>query len=352
MKLLLITVKSDVSRGGIATWTERFLERCEYKDIDCKIINTEAVGERAVQGEAKRNLCDEIIRTRRIFTDLKNSLVLGMYDAVHLNTCIGVFGLFRDYIMAKRIKRKKLRLITHFHCNIPDWIHNRVSYKFLEKLVYLSDTCLVLNETSRLYLKNNFSVESQKVPNFINEELIRDTDKAISNELTTAFFVGRVSEAKGARELWELAKRFPYITFRLMGDISDEVATWNKPANILLEGGRKHSEVIAAMDESDIFVFPSHSEGFSLALMEAMARGLPAVATDVGANADMLADGCGLMTSIGDVDAMQEAIEKMMDVNIRIQMSKNAVQKVLKQYAIDRILEQFKAYYRGENEVS
>lgn len=347
MKLLLISVRSEVSHGGIATWTERFLERCDAHEIDCTIVNTEAIGKRATQGNANRNLWDEVIRTRRIFRDLKKSLSVVKYDAVHLNTSCGNFGLFRDFVMAIFIKKKGLRLVTHFHCDIPYWIHNSVNRKCLSKLVELSDERLVLCENSRLYLKNNFGINSQKVPNFLNEDLIRQEGKVISPILSSAIFVGRINESKGAREIWELASRLPWIEFRLVGEISDIVARWNKPENVKLMGGMTHRNVLAAMDNADIFLFPSHSEGFSLALAEAMARGLPAVATDVGANADMLADGCGLVTAIGDLDAMQEAIEKLTDVNMRIQMSKNAVQKVQKLYTTDQILEQFKEYYRG-----
>lgn len=345
MKLLLISVRSEVSHGGIATWTERFLERCNAHEIDCTIVNTEAVGKRAMQGNAKRNLWDEVIRTRRIFRNLNKSLSTMTYDVVHLNTSCGNFGLFRDCMMAQLIKKKGLRLVTHFHCDIPYWIHNSVSRKCLGELSMLSDERLVLCENSRLYLKRHFGIDSKKVPNFLNEELIRQEDKAVSPVLSSAIFVGRVSEAKGAREIWELASRMPQIEFRLVGEISDIVAKWNKPNNIKLLGRMAHHNVIASMDDADIFLFPSYSEGFSLALTEAMARGLPSVATDVGANADMLTDGCGIITNVGDVDAMQSALEQLNDARVRMLMSRNAVNKVRSQYTTDVIIEQFRKYY-------
>lgn len=346
MKLLLISVKSERSRGGIATWTNRFFGRCDAHGIECTIVNTEAIGKRAEQGTAGRNLLDELTRTRRIFRDLKVSLVVSDYDAVHLNTSCGTFGLFRDYMMARRIKKKGLPLVTHFHCDIPYWIHNSISCRYLGKLIALSDELLVLCENSRLYLEKTFGVSSQKVPNFLDDSLIRSDDKPIADTLTTAFFVGRVSEAKGAREIWELALRMPHIGFRLVGDVSDTVATWEKPDNITLTGGLPHAEVLAEMDKADIFVFPSHSEGFSLALTEAMARGLPSVATDVGANADMLSDGCGIITAVGDVNAMVAAVEDLADAETRREMSRRAVKKVREQYATDIILEEFKTYYQ------
>lgn len=350
MKLLLISVRSQVSRGGIATWTDRFLNACGAHGIACTLVNTEAVGKRGVQGTARRNLFDEVTRTRRILRDLKSCLRTPDYDAVHLNTSCGTFGLFRDLFMARRIKKKGLRLITHFHCDIPYWISNPVSRRALGRLVALSDERLVLCENSRLYLENTFGASSRKVPNFLDDELIRHDAKPLRDTLSTVFFVGRVEEAKGARELFDVAARLPHMEFRLAGDVSDTVAAWDKPENVTLIGSLPHAEVLREMDGADLFLFPSHSEGFSLALTEAMARGLPSVATDVGANADMLADGCGVITAVADVDAMVAAIRGFADADARREASQRAVSRVRTEYATHVILEQFKHYYLSKRE--
>ena len=348
MKTLLISVKSQISRGGIAVWTDRFLEKCESYQIECDLVNTETVGKRREQSTVRLNLLDEAKRTRRIFNDLNRYLKSEeKYEAIHLNTSCGTFGLFRDYVCAKRIKKKGFRLITHFHCDIPYWIGNPISKRFLGELVKLSNECLVLCENSRKYLEDNFAASSTKIPNFIDESMITEKSKTISNELRTAIFVGRVEEAKGARELFELAKRFSKLEFRLVGEVSDVVATWDKPDNVTLLGCMPHENVIAEMDKADIFIFPSHSEGFSLALTEAMARGLPCIATDVGANADMLEVGCGIITDIGDVDAMGDALHSLQNAEKRRRMSQNAIEKVKKEYSANVILGKFKEIYHS-----
>ncbi|MBQ9805820.1 MAG: glycosyltransferase family 4 protein [Clostridia bacterium] len=347
MKLLLISVKSTVSRGGIATWTERFLDKCGAHGMSCDLVNIEAVGKRAEQGTAKRNLKDEFVRTRRIFKDLKSCLKNKRYDAVHLNSSCGSFGLFRDYLIAKRIKKKKLRLIVHFHCDIPYWIKSSASQKYLGKLLALSDERLILCENSRVYLEKTYGVSSTKVPNFVDESSVLQSPKTIRETLKKVMFVGRISEAKGAEEIYALARLFPEISFCLIGDASNAVLAWEKPDNITLTGGKPHDEVLKYLNDADLFLFPSHSEGFSLALTEAMAMGVPAIATDVGANADMLADGCGMVVSVGDVDAMADAIRALSDPEQRRLMSERAVKKVREQYATDVIVETFKKYYQG-----
>ncbi len=325
-------------------WTERYLSRCEAHGIDCTLVNTEIVGKRAQQGTAKRSIADEIVRTRRIFKDLKTALK-GQYDAAHLNTSCGTYGLFRDYLAARYIKKKGIPLVTHYHCDIPYWIHNPVSRTVLSKLAKLSDRNLVLCENSRRYLEEQFGVESVKVPNFIEDTLVRSTPKDIKENLQHIFFVGRVEEAKGAAEMYKLAKRFPELTFELVGEVSARVATWEKPDNVLLPGGMSHEQVVARLDEADLFLFPSHSEGFSVALMEAMARGIPAIATDVGANGDMLADGCGVVVPKSDVDAMEQAIRSLYDPDKRKEISCQAVEKVRTSYATDAVLSLLKSMY-------
>ena len=73
-----------------------------------------------------------------------------------------------------------------------------------------------------------------------------------------------------------------------------------------------------------------------MALMEAMARGLPCVATDVGANADML-DGCGMIVEKHDVDAMVQAIRKLEDPTLRREKSRKCVEKVKNCYTDENV---------------
>lgn len=64
-------------------------------------------------------------------------------------------------------------------------------------------------------------------------------------------------------------------------------------------------------DRADVFVSASLFEGYGMALAEAMARGLPVVASAGGAAADTVPDDAGLKASPGDADALREAVRRM-----------------------------------------
>ena len=353
MELLLVSPKMEKPNGGIAVWTNIYLDSLTDSDVSVSLLNTAPVGKRASNGSARRNLADEVVRTAGIFKELKKLLKNKRFDIIHLNTSCGSFGVIRDYLTAKRIKKAQpsAKIVLHYHCDIPMQIHSSIAKKYLSKLVALADLNLVLCENSRKYLEKEFGAESHKVPNFVGADIISDSEKNISDSIRSAFFVGRVSAAKGFREIYQLAALNPDITFNLAGAVSADASAAEKPENVKLLGPMVHDDVLRAMDESDVFIFPTHTEGFSLALAEAMARGLPSITTDVGANADMIEDKGGIICSVGDVDAMNSALDTLSAPEIRRDMSRWCIEKVDTLYRTDKVMASFIEYYEKLLEV-
>ena len=70
-----------------------------------------------------------------------------------------------------------------------------------------------------------------------------------------------------------------------------------------------HGETMVRMlDASDVFVLASRSEGLPHSVVEAMARGLPVVATEIGGLSELLQDGGGVLVPPGDPGALAEAL--------------------------------------------
>ena len=107
---------------------------------------------------------------------------------------------------------------------------------------------------------------------------------------------------------------------------------WDKPENVFLLGKKDRDSILQSLDEADIFFFPSHGEGFSIALLEAMARALPCIATDVGANEEMLENKGGIIVPVKDIEAMTAAFELVNTPRQRESMSLWNVEKVRNNY--------------------
>ena len=82
---------------------------------------------------------------------------------------------------------------------------------------------------------------------------------------------------------------------------------------VIFYGAAPHTEVPALLAASDIFALPSVVEGMPLAILEAMAAGLPVIATAVGAVPQVIEDGqTGLLVPPGDAAALAQALRHML----------------------------------------
>lgn len=348
INLLLVAPQTKQSKGGMAVWTDTFLAHCEDNRIMCDLLNIATIGSRAVHGNNKRNFMDEFARTRSIFQNLQRMLLSKVYDVAHINTSCGDFGLIRDYLIVRKIKQSQpqCKTLLHFHCDVERTAGAMYKKYALKKLLCITDEVVVLNASNRDFLKRVFSVESTILPNFIDEKWVRDTEKQISERIEKAIFVGYIQPAKGAREIYDLAKMFPQIVFNLIGAVRQDVGEWQQPKNVVFCGTKDRRAIIDALDEADVFVFPTHSEGFSISLLESMSRGLPCIATAVGANAEMIENEGGVIVSVGDVNAMARALKDVENPEKRHKMSNWNIQKVRSCYTVNAAMKMLAQLYK------
>jgi glycosyltransferase involved in cell wall biosynthesis len=130
--------------------------------------------------------------------------------------------------------------------------------------------------------------------------------------------VARLHPDKGHRFLFQAAERltnqFPTAVFAIVGRGDGEQALRVQAAaataaqRIHFLGER--SDVPEILAASDLFVLPSLNEGLSIAMLEAMAVGVPVVATDVGGASDILTPGqTGWLVPSGDPTVLADAID-------------------------------------------
>jgi len=82
---------------------------------------------------------------------------------------------------------------------------------------------------------------------------------------------------------------------------------------VWLGGELSEGMVADSYNRADVFVHPSLHETYGMVVAEALARGLPVVATNTGAIPDLIGDGAGLLVRPGDVDALAVALRQVME---------------------------------------
>jgi sugar transferase (PEP-CTERM/EpsH1 system associated) len=124
---------------------------------------------------------------------------------------------------------------------------------------------------------------------------------------------------------------------------------------VLAEGGcadlawlpGERADVPEVMRGFDCFVLPSLAEGISNTILEAMATGLPVVATDVGGNAELVAhERTGLVVPSDDVDALAQAIARLAQNPAQARLFGDAGRvEVEQRFSLDAMVSAYQALY-------
>ncbi len=134
--------------------------------------------------------------------------------------------------------------------------------------------------------------------------------------------VGRLVPAKGhlilLRAFCDLVRRGHNLRLRLIGDgierrETESFVTREKlHASVIFEGSLNHEETRQRLARADIFVLASFAEGLPIALMEAMAMGIPCISTFVAGIPELIRDGLdGLLVPASSDQALSAALERL-----------------------------------------
>jgi glycosyltransferase involved in cell wall biosynthesis len=112
--------------------------------------------------------------------------------------------------------------------------------------------------------------------------------------------------------------------------------------------GERH-DIAAFQALSDIVIHPSHQEGFSNAILEAMTAGKPMIVTNVGGNPEAVRDGeNGLLVPPRDAAALQAALERLIgDPELRRRMGEASRRRIEQEFSFDRLVGEFSAWYES-----
>ena len=161
-------------------------------------------------------------------------------------------------------------------------------------------------------------------------------------------FVGRISPFKGLTEALKavsmLDKKFRDVTFLIVGPKFGEVYfrgllnlvnELDLKERVIFTGKMSHADLPQFYAASDVFLFPTKGEGNSpLALLEAMASGVPIISSKIPSINEILSQGEGILIDTRDPRDISEAIAKLLeDSTTRLKLGENARKKAEKEFS-------------------
>lgn len=194
--------------------------------------------------------------------------------------------------------------------------------------------------------------QADYIPNGI--ELERFSAARQPNDALTVGMVGSLTSVKNpelfVRAAAKVIEEHPTVRFMHIGKgpLMDDMHTLARELeiddSITFYGQR--DDVSALLGRMDIFALTSTSEGMPNAVMEAMAAGLPVVATDVGDCRELITDGeNGLIVPTGDVNALASALIRLIeDAELRRRMGRRSHERI-QAFDVGRMAQHYQAVY-------
>jgi len=251
--------------------------------------------------------------------------------------------------------------------NVDIW--KRWYHKFADWFLafFTKKVCVVSRQVGNFYRKECW-ISKRKIEVVYNgidiarREISKEEIKKLRNQLKfrddrpLIVSIGRLVEAKAVHVFIEscqiLVKRGCKFKALIVGEgplrerLQQSVRRLGLEKKVIFTGLRKDVDKI--LELADVCVLSSVREGLPITVLEAMAHGVPFVATDVGGNSEVIVDGeTGFLVPINDVEALAYNIEKILqDSGLRMKLSANAKKRVEELFSVEKMVKRYEEIYK------
>lgn len=239
----------------------------------------------------------------------------------------------------------------HFYCNecggIAKW--------YISMILDHADTIIVLTEGWKKRLSK--ITRNPRIVAILNPIIASNNNEQTAKRTSnTLLYLGRIARKKGVFDLLdviaELRAEFDKLLLICAGE-GDISAAKERAAQLGIEN---HVQFTGWIDEdrkdqlinlATVMVLPSYAEGLPMSVLEAMAAGLPVVATAVGGIPDVItSEDNGLLVAPGDKSQLREALQHILrDKSLRQRISDNARQTFLNEFRAETVFRQVSSIY-------
>ncbi|MEV4656120.1 glycosyltransferase family 4 protein [Micromonospora sp. NPDC049301] len=345
-------------QGGIARWTRMIDGMARGSaEVDLAVVDLALRGRSIHQTSVLRRLAAGGIQLVRSAALLCWRMLRRRPDVVHVNTS-GHLGTVRDLVLLAVCRAFRVPFVYHIRFGRVPEIAARDSreWRLMWRVVRGAAAVIALDaRTEQVIATRGGSSSVTRIANCVDLSSLPQPRPAGVHPRKRVLFAGWVIPAKGVEDLlaawqavgdpaWELVIAGPceegYLR-KLRGAAAPGTA-------VSFLGELPGAELLRLMAACEIFVLPSHSEGFPNAILEAMALGRAVVGTDVGAVGDMLSGGCGEVVPPADPRRLATALATlMMSDGRRAEVGERARAKASEEYSLTVVFARYVELWRS-----
>jgi len=274
-----------------------------------------------------------------------------------------------DGIVAAKLARVQAVVHGEHGWNMDDPMGQNIRRRIARKLLSgMVNHLIAVSGDIKKWMINSIGIKNTKVSKILNgvntDKFCQKDNLGIRNSLGFSSedivigTVGRLDPIKDQRLLLQAFSRLKYekknLRLVFVGD-GPEKRNLESMRKRLSCGDRvvflgERDDVDKILSAFDLFVLPSRNEGISNTILEAMATGLPVIATDVGGNPELVKHGhSGLLFPPGDCEALVDALNFYIEQNphmIEIH-GRNARERAVREFSLNRMVKEYETLYKS-----
>lgn len=297
------------------------------------------------------------------YKELKKLIQENNYDIIHCHTPVA--GVLTR-LAAKNSKNTTVIYTAHgFHffkgAPLVNWLIyypvERFCARYTDKLItinkedYKRAKRFKLHKNGKVYYVPGVGINLEKIQNLKVDIKQKKTEIGILEDIPVLLSVGELIKRKNHETVLKALsqikdKNFVYLICGrgvLMEHLQNLTKQLGLESEVKFLGFRK--DIAEICKTADLFIFPSYQEGLPVALMEAMAAGLPVIASNVRGNRDLIEK--ENLFEPNDVKTLTSLIEKRFDVMENDGFRKETYTN-LEQYSLTNVLKQMAEIYEEQ----
>lgn len=341
--------------GGVGAYYQALLNSSLSEKVELSFVQTSSQKRKLLQ--TGKISYTNIITSLQDCWRFTKAVISNHPDIVHIGTAIGLSFIKHSYcVCISRVFRCKVLL--HPHCSLSVLYFERSNYWkwYFRQIIKFTDGVIAL---SKEWLQLSSIVPNKPVyylPNAIDlqpfkQSLDAHLSEGIPKQLPIVLYLGFIGQTKGSFDLIDAAfivrSRGVDIKLNMVGDPLDLEVLGKLHEKITInhldEFIKLHPHVYGKdkldfLQQADIFVYPSFNEGMPMAILEAMACGLPVIASKVGGIPDLVHDGLnGILIEPRNPDQLATALIKLaLDPNLCVSMGYEGSRLVTEKHEIEK----------------